>query len=48
MASKISLMLPKTGDRELGLEKDKREDKVLARELVGLLPKEDSLTLKVK
>jgi hypothetical protein len=36
-------MLPKIGDRELALEKDKRVDKVLGKEQAELLRKEDSL-----
>jgi hypothetical protein len=43
MVSQISLMLPRIGDRELALEKDKRADKVLDREQVELPRKEDSL-----
>jgi hypothetical protein len=34
-------MLPKIGDRELALGKDKRVDKVLGKEQVELLRKED-------
>lgn len=41
-------MLPRTEDRELGLEKDKKVDKVLDRELMELPRKEDSLILKDK
>lgn len=41
MESQISLMLPRTGDREQAQEKDKREDKVLDREQAEHLQKED-------
>jgi len=42
MESHISLMLPRTGDREQAQEKDKREDKELDREQAEHLQKEDS------
>jgi hypothetical protein len=48
MEYQISLMLPRTGDREQAQEKDKRGDKVLDREQAELLQKEDLLILKVR
>ena len=41
MEFQISLMLPRTGDREQAQEKDKRGGKVLDREQAELLQKED-------
>jgi hypothetical protein len=48
MESQISPMLLRIEDKELGQEKDKKVDKVLAKEEEELLQKEDSLILKGK